>query len=34
MNLDEGQPVRTLDPNDITLAGNVIGSFAPAEAPF
>jgi choloylglycine hydrolase len=34
MNLDEGQPVRTLDPDDIALAGNVIASFAPAEAPF
>lgn len=34
MNLDAGQPVRTLDPNDIALAGNVLGAFAPAPAPF
>jgi hypothetical protein len=29
MNLDAGQPVRTLGPNDIALAGNVLGSLAP-----
>jgi len=34
MSLDEGQPVRTLDPDNIALAGNVIASFAPAAAPF
>jgi choloylglycine hydrolase len=34
MNLDAGQPVRTLDPNDIALAGNVIGDFRPSVSPF
>jgi penicillin V acylase-like amidase (Ntn superfamily) len=34
MNLDAGQPVRTLNPNDISLSGNVIGSFRPAPALF
>jgi penicillin V acylase-like amidase (Ntn superfamily) len=34
MNLDAGQPVRTLNPDDISLSGNVIGSFRPTPAPF
>jgi len=34
MNLDAGQPVRTLDPNDISLSGNVLADFRPAPAPF
>ena len=34
MNLDEGQPVRVLDPNNVALSGNVIGDFTPAPAPF
>jgi penicillin V acylase-like amidase (Ntn superfamily) len=34
MNLDAGQPVRTLNPDDISLSGNVIGTFRPAQAPF
>jgi choloylglycine hydrolase len=34
MNLDSGQPVRTLDPDDISLAGDVIADFRPAQAPF
>lgn len=34
MDLSEGQPVRILDPNDITLAGNVADRFAPAPAPY
>lgn len=34
MNLDAGQPVRALNPNDIALAGDVLANFAPIEAPF
>jgi penicillin V acylase-like amidase (Ntn superfamily) len=34
LNLEAGQPVRVLDPDDITLSGNVIGSFRRAPAPF
>lgn len=34
MNLEAGQPVRVLDPDDIELSGNVIGSFRAAPAPF
>lgn len=34
MNLDAGQPVRTLDPDNIALSGNVIGNFRPAPSPF
>lgn len=34
MNLDAGQPVRTLNPDDVSLSGNVLGNFAPAPAPF
>jgi choloylglycine hydrolase len=34
INLDAGQPVRILDPNNPSLSGNVIGQFAPAPAPF
>lgn len=34
MNLEPGQPVRVLDPDDIELSGNVIGSFRAAPAPF
>jgi penicillin V acylase-like amidase (Ntn superfamily) len=34
MNLDAGQPVRTLDPSDITFSGNVIGSLQPTPALF
>ncbi len=34
MNLDEGQPVRILDPDNIELSGNVTGNFTPAPAPF
>lgn len=34
MNLEPGQPVRVLDPDNVELSGNVIGSFRPAPAPF
>lgn len=34
MNLEAGQPVRTLNPDDIGLSGNVIGDFRPAPAPY
>lgn len=34
MNLDQGQPVRVLDPDNVALSGNVIGDFTPAPAPF
>jgi len=34
MNLEAGQPVRTLDPDNIALSGNVIASFRPSTAPF
>lgn len=34
MNLEPGQPVRVLDPDNIELSGNVIGSFRAAPAPF
>lgn len=34
MNLDSGEPVRVLNPDDISLSGNVIASFEPAPAPF
>jgi hypothetical protein len=34
MNLEPGQPVRVLDPNNIDLAGNVMGNFIAAPAPF
>lgn len=34
MNLEAGQPVRVLDPDNIELSGNVIGSFRAAPAPF
>ncbi|MEI6200417.1 MAG: linear amide C-N hydrolase [Enhydrobacter sp.] len=34
MNLDVGQPVRTLNPDDILLSGNVIGNFQSTKAPF
>jgi penicillin V acylase-like amidase (Ntn superfamily) len=34
MNVEVGQPVRTLNPDDISLSGNVIGSFRPAPTPF
>ena len=34
MNLEAGQPVRVLDPNNIELSGNVTGSFRAAPAPF
>jgi penicillin V acylase-like amidase (Ntn superfamily) len=34
MNLEAGQPVRVLNPDNIELSGNVIGSFRAAPAPF
>jgi choloylglycine hydrolase len=34
MNLEAGQPVRVLDPNNIEFSGNVMGSFRAAPAPF
>jgi choloylglycine hydrolase len=34
MNLEVGQPVRVLDPNNIELSGNVMGHFRAAPAPF
>jgi choloylglycine hydrolase len=34
MNLEAGQPVRMLDPDNIDLAGNVMGSFRIGPAPF
>jgi choloylglycine hydrolase len=34
MNLEAGQPVRLLDPNNIDLSGNVMGSFRAGPAPF
>jgi penicillin V acylase-like amidase (Ntn superfamily) len=34
INLERGQPVRVLDPNNVALSGNVIGDFTPAPAPF
>lgn len=34
MNLDEGQPVMTLDPDDIALSGNVSDRFQPTESPY
>jgi choloylglycine hydrolase len=34
MNLEAGQPVRALDPNNIELSGNVMGSFRAGPAPF
>lgn len=33
-NLEEGQPVRALDPDDIALSGDVSARFKPAKAPF
>lgn len=34
MKLDPGQPVLTLDPDDISLSGNVNAMFKPSPAPF
>lgn len=34
MNLEPGQPVRVLNPDNIDLSGNVIGRFRAAPAPF
>jgi choloylglycine hydrolase len=34
MNLEAGQPVRVLNPDNVELSGNVIGSFRAAPAPF
>ena len=34
LDLGEGQPVRVLDPHDISLSGNVTDRFTPAPAPF
>lgn len=34
MNLEPGQPVRMLNPDDVDLSGNVIGSFRAGPAPF
>lgn len=34
INLEKGQPVRVLDPDDVNLSGNVIASFRSAPAPF
>jgi len=34
MNLEAGQPVRVLDPHNVELSGNVMGSFRAAPAPF
>jgi choloylglycine hydrolase len=34
MNLEAGQPVRVLDPDNVDLAGNVMGSFRAGPAPF
>jgi choloylglycine hydrolase len=34
MNLEPGQPVRMLNPDNVELAGNVIGSFRAGPAPF
>ncbi len=34
MNLDPGQPVRALDPDNIALSGNVTGDFQKVDAPF
>lgn len=34
VNLEPGQPVRRLDPQDVRLSGNVTGDLAPAPAPF
>lgn len=34
MNLEPGQPVRMLNPDNIELSGNVIGSFRAGPAPF
>ena len=34
MNLDAGQPVRVLDPDNIALSGNVTGDFLKVDAPF
>jgi len=34
VNLEKGQPVRALNPDSISLSGNVSGKFRPAPAPF
>jgi len=34
MNLDAGEPVRLLNPDDVALSGNVIGDFEPGATPF
>jgi choloylglycine hydrolase len=34
MNLEAGQPVRVLNPDNIELSGNVIGQFKEGRAPF
>lgn len=34
INLDAGQPVRVLDPDNIALSGNVSGQYKEADAPF
>jgi penicillin V acylase-like amidase (Ntn superfamily) len=34
MNLEAGQPVRMLNPDNVDLSGNVVGSFRVAPAPF
>lgn len=34
MKFDQGQPVMTLNPDDIALSGNVTANFKPAPAPF
>ncbi len=34
MNLEAGQPVRMLNPDNISLSGDVIGSFRPGPAPY
>jgi choloylglycine hydrolase len=34
LNLDAGQPVRTFNPEDISIAGNITGDYTPAPAPF
>jgi choloylglycine hydrolase len=34
MNLDAGQPVRTFDPENISISGNITGDYQPAPAPY
>jgi hypothetical protein len=34
MNLEQGQPVLTLNPDDISLSGNVSERFEPDAAPY